>query len=71
MKKAITLMLLALCMALALPGCSGGFAATLTDKQIDELFAQRLNPPEPPPDEKPDEAICTTMRIAGCSASAI
>lgn len=59
MTKTFTLMLLALCMAFALLGCNGSFATTLSDNEINDLFAQRLHSPAPPPDEKPVESIST------------
>ena len=63
MMKTITLMLLAICMVLSLLGC--GNTTTLSDKEIDTLFAQRLDAPELPPGDKPDEAICTDYTDRG------
>ncbi len=59
MTKTITLMLLALFMVFALLGCDGSITTTLSENEIDALFAQRLTGPELPPDEKPAESICT------------
>ncbi len=61
--KTITLMLLAICMALSLMGC--GNTTTLSDKEIDTLFAQRLDAPGLPTGDKPDEAICTDYTDRG------
>ena len=65
MTKKITLMLLAFCLAFALSGCNSSFATTLSDNEIDTLFAQRLHSPELPPDETPAETICTDYTDRG------
>lgn len=63
MKKTIILMLLILTLVFA--GCSGSATTTLTDKEIDALFIQRLTVPELPPYEKPAEPICTDYTDRG------
>ncbi len=78
MIKKITLMLLASCMAFALLGCSGSennhIAASSSQKEtitafsqteINTAFSQRISRPSLPPDEKPDETICTEFADIG------
>ncbi len=65
MTKTITLILLAICTAFAFLGCNGSITTTLSDQEIDTLFAQRLSTPELPPNKKPDEVICTDYTDRG------
>lgn len=61
-------MLLAACTALALLGCSGSenhHTPTFSQEEINVAFTERISRPSLPPDEKPDEPICTDYTDSG------